>query len=185
MATRVADLLGRERVLGTSALSNLELAHATRAGLPAQTALELAEQFRPVVIGPARPRPKHRRGPPIPVQSAEGTLLEVYDVLARLGPLGAVVSRVSDRLAESRLASVPAGSTIRRLTPLQSDVVFRTANALAKAIDVLGDKKKAVHWLENPNRALGGEVPIRLLDTSAGTREVEALLDRIEHGVYS
>jgi len=92
---------------------------------------------------------------------------------------------VSDGFTESQLASVPANSATRRLTPVQSDVVFRTANALAKAIDVLGDKKKAVHWLKSSNRALGGEAPIRLLDTSAGTHEVEALLDRIEYGVYS
>lgn len=72
-----------------------------------------------------------------------------------------------------------------RLPPVQSDVAVRTANALAKAIEVLGDKKKAVHWLKSSNRALGGEAPIRLLDTSAGAQGVGALLDRIEYGVYS
>ena len=72
-----------------------------------------------------------------------------------------------------------------RLTPQESDAVVRIAQALAKAIDVLGDKRKGAHWLATPNRALGGESPISLLDTSAGTHEVEALLDRIEYGVYS
>ena len=81
-------------------------------------------------------------------------------------------------------AASPADPT-GRLTPEQSDVVFRTATVLARAIDVLGDKKKAVHWLTTPNRALGGEIPITLLDTSAGAHEAEALLERIEYGVYS
>jgi putative toxin-antitoxin system antitoxin component (TIGR02293 family) len=72
-----------------------------------------------------------------------------------------------------------------RLTPEQSDVVVRTATVLARAIDVLGDRKKAVHWLTTSNRALGGEIPITLLDTSAGVHEIETLLGRIEYGVYS
>jgi len=42
-----------------------------------------------------------------------------------------------------------------------------------------------VHWLTTANRALGGEIPITLLDTSAGAHEVDAVLDRIEYGVYS
>ena len=72
-----------------------------------------------------------------------------------------------------------------RLTPTESDVVVRTARIMARATAVLGDKKKAVHWLNSPNKALGGKVPISLLDTVAGEHEVEALLDRIEYGVYS
>ena len=75
--------------------------------------------------------------------------------------------------------------TPRRLTPSESDLVVRTATALSKAIDVLGEKNKAVHWLKSPNKALGGQTPLSLLDTSAGEHEVEALLDRIEYGVYS
>jgi hypothetical protein len=95
----------------------------------------------------------------LPAQAA----VELADLIPHLGPLQGVV----------------------RLTPQQSDAVVRTARTLAKAIDVLGDKKKAVHWLTTPNRALGGEIPITLLDTSAGAYEVEAVLDRIEYGVYS
>jgi putative toxin-antitoxin system antitoxin component (TIGR02293 family) len=67
-----------------------------------------------------------------------------------------------------------------RLTPEQSDVVFRTTSVMARAIDVLGDEKKAAHWLMTANRALGGEVPMTMLDTSAGTHEIEAILDRVE-----
>ena len=102
--------------------------------------------------------------------------------------------------AAVRLAKLISGDTIAfnadkkvkyaahpqgRLTPEQSDVVVRTATVLARAIDVLGDTRKAVHWLTTPNRALGGEIPIALLDTSAGTHEAETLLERIEYGVYS
>jgi len=148
MDTQVADLLGGERVLGVSVKSNLDLARATRRGLPAETAAQLVE----VIF-------VHGIGPPA------------------MGPLGALIGSL--RHAADRSVS-PA-----RLTPEQSDMVIRTASTLAKAIDTLGDREKAAHWLTAPNRALGGEIPITLLDTSAGAHEVEALLDRIEYGVYS
>jgi putative toxin-antitoxin system antitoxin component (TIGR02293 family) len=144
MDTQVADLLGGERVLGASVKSNLDLARATRQGLPAETAAWLAD-----AIG-----------------------------LPAMGPLGALIGFLPHAL--SRNASPAA-----RLTPEQSDIVIRTASTLAKAIDTLGDRDRAAHWLTAPNRALGGEIPITLLDTSAGAHEVEALLDRIEYGVYS
>ena len=35
------------------------------------------------------------------------------------------------------------------------------------------------------NRALNGEIPVHLLDTDVGARQVEDLLGRIEHGVVS
>ena len=66
-----------------------------------------------------------------------------------------------------------------------SDRTLRAASVLAQAIIVLGDTRKAVHWLSTPNRALGGEIPLALLDTSAGKQEVETILDRVEYGAYS
>jgi uncharacterized protein (DUF2384 family) len=42
-----------------------------------------------------------------------------------------------------------------------------------------------VTWLQRPNRALNGELPIRLLDTDIGARQVEDILGKIEHGNVS
>jgi putative toxin-antitoxin system antitoxin component (TIGR02293 family) len=56
---------------------------------------------------------------------------------------------------------------------------------LARAVEVLDDADKAVHWLTTPNRALGGVVPMTLLDTPEGREQVETILGRIEYGVYS
>jgi putative toxin-antitoxin system antitoxin component (TIGR02293 family) len=56
---------------------------------------------------------------------------------------------------------------------------------LARATEVLEDRSKALRWMNEPNVALGGKVPSALLDSSAGEHEVETLLGRIEHGVYS
>ena len=48
-----------------------------------------------------------------------------------------------------------------------------------------GDSRAAERWLSSPKRALGGAVPSELAETEAGAREVEALIGRIEHGVFS
>jgi putative toxin-antitoxin system antitoxin component (TIGR02293 family) len=55
---------------------------------------------------------------------------------------------------------------------------------LARAIEILGDERKAMHWPTTPNRALEGAVPMTLLDTPQGTEDVLTILVRIEYGVY-
>lgn len=72
-----------------------------------------------------------------------------------------------------------------RLSIAESDVVARAATSLALATDVLGSPDKAVRWLQSPNVALGGESPLQVMDTAAGGMEVDAILGRIEYGVYS
>jgi uncharacterized protein (DUF2384 family) len=44
---------------------------------------------------------------------------------------------------------------------------------------------KARLWLLAPNRALGGEVPLHMLDTDIGARQVEEVLLRLSYGVFS
>lgn len=73
----------------------------------------------------------------------------------------------------------------RSFSPAESDRLYRFARVALRAVDVLGSPEKARQWLERPNRALGGEPPLDLLDTDIGSRQVEAVLGRIEHGVFS
>jgi putative toxin-antitoxin system antitoxin component (TIGR02293 family) len=58
-------------------------------------------------------------------------------------------------------------------------------NIYSLAIKVLQDKEFAIQWLKTPKTALGDKIPINLLDTEAGAREVENLLGQIECGLYS
>lgn len=67
----------------------------------------------------------------------------------------------------------------------ESDRLARLARMLVRAEEAIGDKKKAYSWLVKPNRALGGQSPLSLLDNDTGTLSVERVLGRIEHGVYS
>lgn len=73
----------------------------------------------------------------------------------------------------------------RRLDADESDRLYRIARVAAQAFTVFKTEDKAATWLRRPNRALNGEVPIHLLDTDVGARQVEDILGRIEHGVVS
>ncbi len=48
-----------------------------------------------------------------------------------------------------------------------------------------GREALAQEWLRSPNPALGNEVPLIRAATEEGAREVEAILIRLEHGVFS
>lgn len=71
------------------------------------------------------------------------------------------------------------------LSPLQSDRVVRLARLMGKAIQVLESEENARQWLTTPQYGLGGAAPLDYSDTEVGAREVENLLGRIEHGVFS
>lgn len=72
-----------------------------------------------------------------------------------------------------------------RLQLAESERVFRLATLFDKAVEVFGDTERARHWFKTPLKALAGRSPIEYSDTEIGAREVEDLLGRIEHGVFS
>ena len=60
------------------------------------------------------------------------------------------------------------------------------SRVFARAIELFeGDDRAARRWLSAPQRALGGAVPLTLAKTEVGAREVERLVGRLEHGVFS
>lgn len=63
-----------------------------------------------------------------------------------------------------------------------SDRLYRVASVLALAERVLEDREQARTWLHQAQHGLSGRTPVDLLATEAGSREVESLLGRIEHG---
>ncbi len=86
-------------------------------------------------------------------------------------------------LSEKTLSRARAAQ--RRLDPVASDRLFRVARIGALAIDVLEDEQRAISWLKRPQIGLGGRTPLALLTTDIGRDQVEKLLLRIEHGVYT
>lgn len=91
----------------------------------------------------------------------------------------------------SRKLGIPQRTLTRRmsarslLTAAESDRTVRMARVYASAVEMIGDREKAIQWLDTPNRALGGERPLDQLDTDVGAQMVEDVLGRIAYGVYS
>jgi putative toxin-antitoxin system antitoxin component (TIGR02293 family) len=124
--------------------------------IPARTAAELSEALR--------------GGLPY------GSLAAVAAELSLDGPSVAAVLRIPARTLARRKKE-------RRLSPVESDRLFRLGRIGVLAEDVLGARPKASAWLQAPNRALGGATPLSQLDTDLGAEQVEAVLQRLAHGV--
>ncbi len=75
--------------------------------------------------------------------------------------------------------------TTEMLSPVESDRIYRFARVIALAEDVFEDRVDALEWLKSPQHGLGGCIPFNMLQTDAGSREVEELLNRIDYGVIS
>lgn len=73
----------------------------------------------------------------------------------------------------------------QKLQADESDRLLRLARVGAQAAATLGSEEKAIQWLRRPNRALGNRAPLDLIDSDIGTRQVEEVLGRIEHGNLS
>jgi putative toxin-antitoxin system antitoxin component (TIGR02293 family) len=64
--------------------------------------------------------------------------------------------------------------------------VLRFARLFRLALELYdGDADAARAWLQKPARALDGVRPLDHAETEEGAREVERLLGRLEHGVYT
>jgi putative toxin-antitoxin system antitoxin component (TIGR02293 family) len=90
----------------------------------------------------------------------------------------------------SEVVGLPARTLARRkqeqrLSPVESDRVYRLARITQLATETLGDFGKARAWLSRPNRALGGETPLAMLDTEIGARQVGEVLLHISYGIYA
>lgn len=73
-----------------------------------------------------------------------------------------------------------------RLAPEESERLLRLSSIFEKAVELFeGDVASAVHWLATPKRALANQTPMQYARTEIGSREVENLIGRLEHGVFS
>jgi putative toxin-antitoxin system antitoxin component (TIGR02293 family) len=70
-----------------------------------------------------------------------------------------------------------------KLNVEESDRLVRIVRLTMAASDALGDLERGKQWLRTPNAALRGLRPLDLLRTSVGTRVVEQVLGRVDHGI--
>ncbi len=67
----------------------------------------------------------------------------------------------------------------------ESERLMRIGRLFRRAAEVFEDEELAREWLKAPQRALGGARPLQYADTEPGAREVERVLTRIAHGVFT
>lgn len=73
-----------------------------------------------------------------------------------------------------------------RLGREESERLLRLSSIFEKSVDLFeGDVHSAVNWLSSPKRALQSQTPLQYARTEVGAREVENLIGRLEHGVFS
>lgn len=94
-------------------------------------------------------------------------------------PAIAEVVMIPRRTLERRIAD----DAVLRIA--ESERVVRLGRIYARATEVFENEDEAARWLREPVDSLGGRTPLELSSTEPGAREVEQLLGRIEHGVFS
>ena len=73
-----------------------------------------------------------------------------------------------------------------RLPPDESERLLRFSRVLHTSLELFtGNREFTLKWLRAANQALGGETPLEMTRTEIGAHEVEKLIGRLEHGVFS
>lgn len=94
-------------------------------------------------------------------------------------PLLASVIGIPERTLARRKA-------VGRLEPGESERLLRVSNLFEKSVELFdGDVTAAVHWLTSPKKALNRQTPLLYARTELGAREVEDLIGRLDHGIFS
>ena len=89
-----------------------------------------------------------------------------------------------------RILKIPPTTLARRkkngqLSFEESERVFRIGRLYDRALEVFKQPELSRKWFREPAWALGDVTPLEYSDTELGAKEVEDLLGRIEHGVFS
>ena len=67
----------------------------------------------------------------------------------------------------------------------QKEETDRTARIIALAVQVFGDRRKALRWLRSKDNRIHGRTPMSMLHTESGGRVVENMLWQIDEGIYA
>jgi putative toxin-antitoxin system antitoxin component (TIGR02293 family) len=138
----------------------------------ARTLVESQAKGRPLSAGEVRARVK------------DGLPLAEFDALREL--LGLTVESLADKIGISTATLSRRRQSGRPLDAGHSDRLLRFARLFRLAAELHDRNQEAARdWLRKPARALDGETPLDHADTEAGAREVENLIGRLEHGVYT
>ena len=112
-----------------------------------------------------------------------GLSFEAFERVGRVSGLSTDELRTAIRIAPRTLTR---RRQEKRLSPEESDRLVSVSRLLSYAIELFEeDVRAALNWFTSKNRALGGISPLSAASTEVGSREVEALIGRLEHGVFT
>lgn len=86
--------------------------------------------------------------------------------------LGVTKRTVSNRRKENK-----------RIDSKESDQLFRTIMLFSKACRFFGDRESTLKWMNREQPSLNMLKPIEITTTEVGAREVEDVIERMEHSV--
>ncbi len=95
------------------------------------------------------------------------------------------VLELSAALAIPRSTLMQMMRSPKRMTPADSDRLYRFAQVLALAEHYIGDRGRALGWLRQPNTVLGSVTPLHALETEIGRQRVIQALGVIAYGGVS
>ena len=95
------------------------------------------------------------------------------------------VLELSAALAIPRSTLMQMMRSPKRMTPAESDRLYRFAQVLALAERYIGDRSSALGWLRHPNTVLGSVTPLHALETEIGRQRVIQALGVIAYGGVS
>ena len=90
-----------------------------------------------------------------------------------------------------RILGIPSRTLARRkasgrLTADESEKLLRLSATFENALELFdGNRRQALAWLSSPKKEFEDQTPLEYSRTEVGAREVEDLIGRLEHGVFS
>ncbi|HEY8667415.1 MAG TPA: antitoxin Xre/MbcA/ParS toxin-binding domain-containing protein [Tepidisphaeraceae bacterium] len=145
-----------------------------------------------------RLKPNHPKAHPMRGRSlgmAAGSTATIVQQVRRGFPYSAIVRfHQSSGLPVGRIAElvgIPQRTLMRRkakgrLNSGESERLLRVSGIFEKAIELFeGDADGARRWLTKPSKELDDQAPLDFARTEIGAREVEDLIGRLEHGVFT
>lgn len=97
-----------------------------------------------------------------------------------------IPNEVAARIVHIPLRTLSRRKDEGRLQPDESDRLVRVSRIFFRARELFGMATPAARqWLTTPAPALGGATPLEYASTEVGSREVETLIGRLEHGIPS
>ena len=115
--------------------------------------------------------------------SDEGITKASLDAL--ITHLGISKKSFSEDILDASVKTLERKKATDRLDKRTSSHVIEIAKVVEHAFAVFENEDKVKRWLNTPNRALNQKKPVDLFYIATGLGMVDAILGRIEEGVYS